>query len=226
MARSAQIFIPIVVVLFFAIIILLIPDLDPENMLPILEHGVWPSFRGSIVPQGWFSEFILVSFLIPYLSNKGKGLKWGIVSVLAVMLTMVVTNLASLFLLGNVTASLNYPVMVAARYISIADFFEHLEAIVMAIWVAGTFVKISMFYYVVALGTGQWLNLSDYRPLVMPIGFLLILFSFWSATSLQELVHFFDTVSSFYYVSVQTLFPLFLLVIASLQKKFAGKGAN
>jgi spore germination protein KB len=226
MARSAQIFIPIVVVLFFAIIILLIPDLDPENMLPILEHGIGPSFRGSIVPQGWFSEFILVSFLIPYLSNKGKGLKWGIVSVLAVMLTMVVTNLASLFLLGNVTASLNYPVMIAARYISIADFFEHLESIVMAIWVAGTFVKISMFYYVVALGTGQWLNLSDYRPLVMPIGFLLVLSSFWSTTSLQELVRFFDTVSPFYSISVQMLLPLLLLVIATLQKKFVGKGAN
>jgi spore germination protein KB len=225
-ARSAQIFIPIVVVLFFAIVLLLIPDLEPVNMLPIMEHGIWPSFRGSVVPQGWFSEFILISFLIPYLSDKKGGVKWGIFSVLAVMLTMVVTNLTSLFLLGNMTASINYPVMIAARYISIADFFEHLESIVMAIWVAGTFVKISMFFYVVALGTGQWLNLSDYRPLVLPIGFLLVLFSFWSAPSLQVLVRFFDTFSPYYFISVQTLLPLLLLLIASLQKKFAGKVAN
>ncbi len=36
------------------------------------------------------------------------------------------------------------------------------------------------FYYVSALGTAQWLNLSDYRPVVWPIGILIVIFSLWS----------------------------------------------
>ena len=50
----------------------------------------------------------------------------------------------------------------------------------MAIWVVGAFVKISVFYYVAALGTAQWLNLSDYRPVVWPLGIIIVEFSFWS----------------------------------------------
>ncbi|MDQ7864807.1 hypothetical protein RCO48_38045 [Peribacillus frigoritolerans] len=40
----------------------------------------------------------------------------------------------------------------------------------MAVWIVGAFVKISVFYYASALGTAQWLNLSDYCPVVWPIG--------------------------------------------------------
>lgn len=217
--RSAQMFVPIVLLLFVTFVILLSPDLEPRNMLPILEHGPGPSFMGSLVAQGWFSEFLLVSFMLPYVSDKHKGMKWGIVSVLMIMLTMVVTNIASLFLLGNSAYIFTYPVMVAARFITIGEFFEHLEAVVMAIWVMGTFIKMSVFYYAVVLGTAQWLKLSDYRPLTLPIGFLLLILGIWVSPNLQEMVHFLSTVSPFYFMSVQTLIPTLLLIIAYIRFK-------
>jgi hypothetical protein len=92
-----------------------------------------PSLRSAVSPQGWLSEYILITFLLSFLSDRGKGLKLG---------------------------------MSAARYISITDFLQNLESIIMAIWVAGTFIKISVLYYALVLGTAQWLNLSDYRPLI------------------------------------------------------------
>ncbi len=219
MGRCAQMFVPMLFLLFICIVTLLIPDLDPKNMFPMMEHGVGPSFKGSFAPQAWFSEFILISFLLPYVTDREKGMKWGMISVLTVMMTLVITNLATLFLFGELTASFTYPVMVAARFISIADFFEHLEAIVMTIWVMGTFVKISMFYYVIVLGTAQWLKLSNYRPLTLPIGFLLILFSIWLAPNLQEMVHFIGTIAPFYFLSVQTMIPVLLLLIALIQAR-------
>jgi spore germination protein KB len=217
-ARSAEMFVPIVVVLFVCIVLLLIPDLDPQQMFPIMEHGFLPSIKGSIVPQGWFSEFFLLTFLLPYMSDSKKGMKFGMWSVLAVMLTIVVTNLAALFLFGETTSTYVYPVMVAARYISIADFFEHLEAIVMAIWVCGTFVKISMFYYAVVLGTAQWLKLSDHRSLTLPIGFMLVFTALWLSSSLQEMVHFLGTISPFYLTGVQTAIPILLLIAARIRQ--------
>jgi spore germination protein KB len=226
MGRSAQLFVPIVIFLFAWIVILLIPDYEPTNILPMMEHGLGPSIKGSIVPQGWFSEFLLTSFLLPYLTDREKGMKWGMISVLTVMLTMVITNLASFFLFGEITATLTYPVMVAARFISIADFFEHLESIVMAIWVGGTFVKISMFLYAIVIGTAQWLKLSDYRPLTFPISFLLVVFSIWLGPSLQDLVNYISTVSPFYSMSVQTMIPLLLLFIVFIQNRISRKKGN
>jgi spore germination protein KB len=218
-ARTAQFFVPIVGVLFLFLIILLLPDLEVKHMFPIMEKGVIPSVLGAIPMLSWFSEFVLVSFMLPFLSKRELGLKWGMIAVASVTLTMVVTNMAALFLFGDITAGFVYPFMSAARYISIADFLEHLESMVMAIWVGGTFVKVSVFYYVLALGTAQWLELRDYRPLVLPFGFLLILFGMWSAPNLQELSHFLGTSAPFYLVSVQIVIPGLLLLISTIRNR-------
>ena len=60
----------------------------------------------------------------------------------------------------------------------------------MAIWVVGAFVKISVFYYATVLGTAQWLNLSDYRPVIWPLGILMIVFGFWSMPNSMDLERF------------------------------------
>jgi spore germination protein KB len=218
-ARSAEIIVPVVVLLYLLIFIMLIKDLNIHNIFPVMENGLGPSFLGSIVPQSWFSEYILVSFFFPYLRDKEKGMKWGMVSVLSVMVLMVLTNVMNLLLFGDLTSSLTYPMMVASRYISIADFLEHLESVVMAIWVAGTFVKISVFYYTLVLGTAQWLKLTDFRPVVFPIGFLLIIFGIWSTPNLQELTHFLSTTAAFYFLSIQIGIPVILLLFAFIRTK-------
>lgn len=203
-ARLAQMILPVAILLFILIIFLLLPEVEIFNMLPIMEKGITPSVKGAFILQGWFSEFFLIAFILPYLKDRDKGMKWGMISVFAVMLTMLVTNFAVLFVLGDISASMIYPVMSAVQYISIADFLEHLEAIVMAIWVAGAFLKISVFCYVITLGTVQWLHISDYRPIVFPVGLLLMVFAFWSAPNLTELSHFLGTSAPFYILSIQT----------------------
>jgi spore germination protein KB len=221
--RCSEIIVPVVLLLYLVIFILLIKDLNIQNMFPILENGLAPSFIGSVVPQSWFSEYFLITFFLPYLTDQKKGLKWGMFSVASVMFFMVLTNFTSLLLFGRLSSLLTYPVMVATRYISVAEFLEHLEAIVMAIWVAGTFVKITVFYYSLVLGTAQWLKLSDFRPLVFPIGFLLIGFGVWSAPNLQELSHFLSTSAAFYFLSIQIIIPVILLLIAYIRNKFQQK---
>ncbi len=138
---------------------------------------------------------------------------------LLVMLTLSAVNFITLSLFGNLTSTFTYPFMNAVRYISIAEFLQHLESVVMAIWVAGTFVKISVFYYAIVLGAAQWLGLSDYRPIVFPIGFLLVMMNIWSAENLQQLTHFISTSWTIYSFFIQLLIPLFLLVIAGIGKK-------
>ncbi|MFC4799732.1 endospore germination permease [Neobacillus sp. GCM10023253] len=226
MGRASEIIVPVVVLLYILLFILLIKDLEVNNLFPIMEKGIMPSLMGSIVPQSWYSEFILVSFLLPYVTNQKKGVKWGFIAVFIVLFLMVLTNIMTLLLFGNLTASLTYPVMVAARYISIADFLEHLESIVMAIWIAGTFIKITVFYYALALGTAQWLKLSDYRPIVLPIGFLILLQGLWAARDLQELSHFLATSGAIYILSIQVILPVILLMTASIRKKLGQRKGN
>lgn len=224
LGRASQIFVPIVVLFWVLILILLIPEMDPKNILPILEKGIIPPIIGAIPPMGWFTHFILISFILPFVTDQEKGMKCGIISIFGIMLTLSLLNLVTFFVLGRNTSEYLYPVMTVVRYINLANFFEHMESVLIAIWASGTFIKISLYYYALVLGTAQWLNLSDCRPVVFPLGFLLIMFSFWSIPSLLKLIHFFRIVP-FYNMTIEMVIPTFLLLIAVLRKRIRKKAS-
>jgi spore germination protein KB len=219
MARTAQVLVPFVIILFTLIMVLLIPELDSGNLFPILEHGIIPSLKGAIVPSTWYLQLFIIAFILPALRKGERKVKAGILTVIFVTITLVITNLVSLFLFGGITSSFTYPVMEAARYISVADFIQHLESVIMAIWVAGTFIKITMFSYAIVMGTAQILNLSDHRPIVLPISLFLTIFSLWTGNSLQELEEILKTSFPFYDFLMVMVLPVVLLIIAMLRKQ-------
>lgn len=219
LARLSDMLVPIVFLLWFTIIFLLLPELEVKNMFPILEHGIMPSLRGSVAPWSWNALFFFISSLLPFLRDRDQGLKWGMLSVVAVMVTLVMVNLVTLLLFGGITGSFTYPVMSAARYISFADFFENLESIVMAIWIGGTFIKLGLVHYVLVLSTAQWLNLNDYKPLTLPCGLLISLFGIWVAPSFAGLAHSLEMTVPFASGTLFIIIPTILLVIALFQKR-------
>ncbi|AAY60296.1 endospore germination permease (plasmid) [Bacillus cereus] len=220
LGRVAQLLVPLFLLppLLF---VLLIPDLKIENMFPIMEHGMMPSILGAAVPQAWISEVSLISMLLPFVIDHEKGRKWGIISVIVVMLILVYINIISVLLFGGTVNNHIYPVFTAFRYISVATFFEHLESIVITLWVLGAFIKISVLYYALVLGIAQWLHLSDYRPIVFPLGFLVLLFGIWASYNGQEMAQFLGSISPFYIPCIMTLIPTMLLLIAFIRKKIA-----
>ncbi|MFF2288681.1 GerAB/ArcD/ProY family transporter [Peribacillus butanolivorans] len=222
LGRAAQLFFPVFIFPLLIAIIFVFPDFEFKNIFPILGNGIMPPLKGSIVPGGWFTEFFLITFLLPFLADKKKGMKYGMLTVFAVMITLVMVNLVVLFVLGATTSTKVYPLMSVARYISFGEFFEHMESIVMAIWVVGAFIKISVCYYATALGTAQWLNLSDYRLVVWPLGILLVAFSFWSLPNTIELSRYNVGVFPPFGLMMQTIIPLILLVIAVVRKRKKG----
>ncbi|MBS4197055.1 GerAB/ArcD/ProY family transporter [Lederbergia citri] len=219
LGRLAQLFFPLFVFPLLILCILLIPNYDVGNILPILENGIGPPLKGSIVLGGWFTEFFLIIFLLPFLKDEKKGLKYSLINVFSIMITLVIVNLTVLFVLGIVTATKVYPLMNVGRYISYADFFENLESVIMAVWIVGAFMKISVFYYAVVLGTAQWLNLSDYKLIIWPIGLLLIEFTFWSIPSAMRFVMVNMIVFPPFALFVQTILPFLLLLIALFRNR-------
>ncbi|WHY98360.1 GerAB/ArcD/ProY family transporter [Peribacillus simplex] len=225
LGRAAELFVPVFIFPIFILIILVSTDLEFKNIFPVLADGMMPPIKGAIVPGGWFSEYFLIIFLLPFLTNMKKGMKSGMMSVSVVMMTLIVVNLTVLFVLGSTTSTKLYPLMSVSRYISLADFFEHVESAAMAVWIVGAFVKISVFYYASALGTAQWLNLYDYRPIVWPIGILIVIFSLWSLPSSVDVSRNDINVFPLQGILMQTIIPLLLLLIAVVRKR-NGKGTE
>ncbi|HET7658434.1 MAG TPA: endospore germination permease [Bacillales bacterium] len=220
LGRLGQLLVPSTLLIWTLLLLLTFQDWTMTNILPLTVDDVVHSIRGSIAPQTWYTEFFLVAFLLPYTKHrKGSG-RWGTVVIIATVVTLSVVNLICVFVFGNLVPTLTYPVMTLIRYINIADFFEHIDALLLIIWVVGVFLKLAFFQYCIMLGTAQWFNMSDYRPLALPIGFLTVLLGIWVAPNLQELTRFISSTDYFYMISFFVVYPLLLLVIAFIRKRF------
>lgn len=219
LGRLGQLFFPVFLIPLIILFFLLIPSYEPKNVLPILGNGLLPSIKGSIIPTAWFGEIFLILFLLPYIKDKQNVFKFGMLTVFSAMLTLVLVCLMVLFVLGDTTATKIYPLLTAGRYFSYADFFENLDSVIMAIWIVGAFIKISMFYFAVVAGFSQLLNLTDYKILIWPIGILIVEFSFWAIPSSMVFNRYENTALPFYAGFVQTILPLLILGMAFIRKK-------
>ncbi|MFC5647877.1 endospore germination permease [Paenibacillus solisilvae] len=218
-ARSAQVLVPPAICVIFGMLVIMAPDMHLKQIQPILEHGLFPSVAGSLILGSWFSQFFLIAFLLPILKEKGKpALKWSLISLGVVVLTMLSINFAVLFIFGTLSKDLNYPFLTAVRYISLADFLEHIESLLMSVWLIGIFIKVAVGYYVSVLAAAQCLKLSSYRSLILPIGFLIVLFSIWAAPNFGVLTQILKTTIPFYSLTFQLLLPILLLVLAAIRK--------
>lgn len=205
-------------------LLLLLKDIDVTYMLPILENGFLPVIKGSFVQHGWFSEFFMLSFIFPFIINQKKGLRSGMKASLYVMLILLYIHFFVLTLLGDSSLNEIYPVYSIVRAISVMGFFENFEVVVTASWVLGNFVKLSVFLYVASLGLAQLLRLSDYRMVVFPLSLLIIFFSYWDIPNIVFLINYMTKIQPFYFVCVQTILPLFLLLIALARRKRSENG--
>ncbi len=216
--RSSQFLVALFVLLASLLFLLLIGDLDPQNMLPLWEGRLLAAMKGSIAPSSWISEYIFIGFLIPLVSNRERLHRHMLYSVLFVVIAMIVTNVVCLMLMGGLTDSFQYPVMIAARYISIADFMQHLEAIVIAIWISGVFVKISFFLYVLSRSTAEWLGIASSKPLVLPLAVLCLAFAVWSADSQLEFARIYGMMGNVYTLTMLLVLPALLYAVGLLKR--------
>ncbi|MBO7743111.1 endospore germination permease [Paenibacillus sp. MWE-103] len=219
--RSAQFFTPFVILSLLFIVILLQSSFDFKEIQPILANGLGPPIRGGFIVSTWFSEFFFLAFLVPYTRDASKSMKWAFISVGAVLLTMVCMNLCILFMFGEDTGNYSYPILIAARYISMSDFIENMEILIVVIWVVGLFVKISLFYYITALCAAQWIGLSDYRPIVFPLGLLIFAFAVWGIPNLPALVARSSKGTDNNDLMFRFVIPAALLAVALLRSKFS-----
>lgn len=221
-ARSAQIFFPMYVLSIFLIVLLLVPDFNVEHLFPMFEGGVMPSIKGAAVPESMTALYFYIAYLLPFVKDAEKAMKWSFLSISAVTLTLIVINLAILFLFGSeMIGDFLYPVLNAARYISVAEVFEHIESLVVAVWVTGIFIKLSVQYYVTVIGLAQLFGLSDYKVLVFPVGVLNVLFAFWGLPNFSVVSKMFGNIVPFYAFFSHIALPCLLLAVAIGRKKLA-----
>mgnify|MGYP000902438187 CR=1 FL=1 len=222
--RFAELFLPAFLLLFLLIVLLIIPDLQITNMMPVLGEGLLPSMKGALVLQIWFSELSAAWFLLPFVSDRENAKKVLWITFGGIILTLLLSNLVTLLLLGELTGGFSFPFLILARYIDLAEFFTHLEALFMAIWVLGAFVKVCVYFHITVIGAAEWLGLRDFRPIVFPFALLLTLFGIWVAANYQGMTHTIATSMIPLTLAMFILVPAILYAIGRIRRLGSGRG--
>ena len=62
-----------------------------------------------------------------------------------------------------------FPTYDLARYISVAQFLERIQILIVVMWMFGGIVKMAVFYHTAAIATATTLGLKNYRVTLLPI---------------------------------------------------------
>lgn len=220
LARVNQIFLPVIVASVIFIFLLLIPEMDPKRLAPVLEAGPQDIARGSLVPAAWIGEIFALTMVVPFLLKKRELGEIVLKSVLAVGTVFLLIIIGCIATFDSIIEFMIYPVLNASRIINVSEFIDRLEPIIMVIWVTGGFVKVTFFYYIIVLGSAQWLRLKSYRPLTLPLGVILVSLSILVGDNILEILHFLSGPFPFFALSFELLIPLLLLAIALVRKRW------
>jgi len=168
-ARLSQVTFWTIVGFLMVLIPLSVSEIELQRLTPILANGVGPVWKGAGVVIGFLSENMALAALLPTVKQPARP--WRLlVAITALSAGLVVLlDLWSVTVLGaKFPARYQYPVLLMAHVIGVGDIVERLDALMMAIWVAGAVAKGAFWYWLFCSGLARMLKVKDFRYLVWP----------------------------------------------------------
>ncbi len=214
---------------FPSLMIMAAPNMDLNNLLPILENGAKPMIIHSLAPIGVFGEAALVVLLaLPGLNHPEKAKKAVMYGFLinTLMVSSVAAGIVAVFGPSE-AAQLFFPTISQIRTISIANFFERLDVIMSVLFILTMLVKTGFFFYGCLTGSAHLFKLKDYKLLILPLGAVVLSLSMFVV---ENIVDFKNFLSPEYFapfaIIIEAGFPLFLIVVAAARSCLSRPGGE
>jgi spore germination protein KB len=221
-ARAAEILFPWIIGGILSLFLFVIPDTKFDKLLPIFDSGIKPIIRATVLYNSVI-PLTLVIFLMIFPSCVGDtkgGKKALLTGTIIGSIIIIAAVLFSILVLGAESTERNiYPVYSLAKKISIGHVLERLEAITAMVWIVALFFETFIYFYGTAIGLAQVFQLKDYKPLTLPLGMLIVIFSvviFPNTTYAAE----WDTTTYIpFSLMYALLFPMLLFLVGKLKHK-------
>ena len=174
-ARISLIFLTIVSISVLLSLLLIASKIDMNNLLPVLDISLIDFIQvNHISLTAFFGGIFVFMMVIPYMDNIKKGTKSVFMGLIIGVATMLACSVMISGVLGNVAIIANSPLISATRQVEVSKVLTRMDFIVVGILVLSVFMKIALIYYTAALSISQLLNLQTYKPIVIPVGIILV----------------------------------------------------
>lgn len=190
LGRSSEVFFPYTTGFLILITLFLYfgKQIHFENLKPFLAHGVKP------IMQAVFPDLIVFSFgevfvfttILGFVYPLQKGKKAGLLSVVTAGIILTYFTIIKISVLSfEINKNSLFPLLNAARQVSLANFIERLDALVVFVMMIGIFVKVSIYLFSVLKGI-EYITHKCYRQFNLPVCLLNGISSVLMAANYQE----------------------------------------
>jgi spore germination protein KB len=215
---------PILVIVFWIILLLMIKGWDWANFGPVQEFHPLHLIVASKQTFGFpFSETVCLTMFFPFVQNKLKRSLIAGIGVAAVLISSIV-----FFVLGIVgvyrASHLTYPIFTLAQELPFSFFIEHLEVIICLVWFCAISIKLSISMYCAVSGISQIFKLKKRVFTALPLIWIILPISLLFDSVISNIV--WDQKYSFAFDSFYAVVVPTLLIIVSWIRKKQLKGMN
>jgi spore germination protein (amino acid permease) len=219
LARCSLILVPLTVLIAFSDTLLVIPHIDINNLLPVLDVPIgkllWAAHGAASFP---FAETTALLMVLAFVEKPEKGPSAVSRGLLIAGFILIIVAARNAAVLGQMDAIINYPSYLSAQVIDIGDILTRFEVVVAINLITMGFIKVSVLFYGTVLGLAQVFNLRSYRTIILPVGILMVILALTNVGNTMEMFQFANKGYPIYAVPFQIGIPLITLVVAKLRR--------
>lgn len=226
MGRAGEIcFMLVMCLTVFLIIIIFVSKLPKiENLLPIVDYDTWKKVFSTAFPLTLtfpFGEMIVFTMLLPYVENQGEVVKTGLFAMLFSGIVLSITIAINISVIGVHLAKISiFPLLKTMSKVSIGEFVERLDSMVIFLLIIGIFFKVSIFFYCSVLGMSDLIKVKNFRTLIVPFFIITLIITLKIANNIVEHLDIgLEKVPLYIHIPLQVGIPLLLAVLTFIKGK-------
>ncbi|MCY6483090.1 endospore germination permease [Clostridium aestuarii] len=202
-------------------LLLLIPYMHINNILPILSNGIKPVLKTSFSTFTWpFGELLVFTMVFSVFESKESSYKIYIIGLLIGGTLALLTSLVNVLVLGVNAASIYYyPTYATMKRIDLGYFLESIEPVIGTIYTFGAFIKISIYLLATSKGIAKIFECNNYDFAVIPTGLLMVVLSYFGFTSIMNFWEYNNNIWIYYAFMLEMIFPITILVLAEIKNR-------
>ncbi|WP_246096073.1 GerAB/ArcD/ProY family transporter [Paenibacillus sinopodophylli] len=221
-ARCSEVLGPIVILMVILTLLASINNVDLKNLLPIFaDSGISGIFNGSLPLASYLGHSIEYLMLASFLYKPRKGAPYAYWAVITTTFFTLIAMVMTAATIGpNLASEMWYPFFEMSRKISLFGFIENSDPLMIVIWVASVFIKLTIYLFISSYGTAQLLKVKNWRTLIWFIAPVLLIFAFFPKNVAEAGPHYLTNYWIPFVLPVNMIgLPLLLLVIGKMKQR-------
>lgn len=228
LARCSEVFGPLVLLGIMLPLLLNFSQFKINNLLPVMVDGSpLVLLKGALPTASFLGDNILLMMILPFLSKPREGTKSAVLgSVVAGVFTMF-SAMQCIAIFGySAAARQTYPFLNLVRFISFG-FLQNLDSIVIAIWIMGIFIKVSLYLFAASYGSAQWFGVKRWRTVIFIAAPVALVLAMLPRNFVDSSILYPQLVAVPFNLPVHfILLPLLLWIVGFIRSKNKSKNKN